>query len=100
MSIGNTADDLSCLNGVNLPEMPVIFARHPMGDAPRQLARKTTTNAGATGNGKGRLGMGQLIKALALLVILAFVGLVAYAYIADLSPRQGEVTVPVTLDAP
>lgn len=49
---------------------------------------------------KGRVGMGRIIKALVLLVILAFLGLVAYAYVADLSPRQGEVTVPVTLDAP
>lgn len=57
-------------------------------------------NAGATGMWKGRMGMGRIIKALVLLVIVAFIGLVAYSYVADLSPRQGEVTVPVTLDAP
>lgn len=57
-------------------------------------------DAGATGKRKGRMGMGRIIKALALLVVVAFIGLVAYSYVADLSPRQGEVTVPVTLDAP
>ncbi len=43
--------------------------------------------------------MGRIIKLLLTLAILAFLGLTAYAYLADLSPDQGVVTVPVTLDA-
>lgn len=42
--------------------------------------------------------MGRILKVLVVLVILAFVALTGYAYLADLSPRQGTVTVPVTLD--
>ncbi len=43
--------------------------------------------------------MGRIIKLFLALAILAFLGLTAYAYLADLSPAQGVVTVPVTLDA-
>lgn len=43
--------------------------------------------------------MGRIIKALVVLVVLGFIGLSGYAYIADLSPAQGEVKVPVTLNA-
>lgn len=43
--------------------------------------------------------MGRIIKALFLLAILGFLGLTGYAYLADLSPDQGEVKVPVTLNA-
>lgn len=43
--------------------------------------------------------MGRIIKALFLLAILGFIGLTGYAYLADLSPAQGEVKVPVTLNA-
>lgn len=43
--------------------------------------------------------MGRLIKAVLVLVILGFAALVAYAYLADLSPVTGEVKQPVTLHA-
>ena len=43
--------------------------------------------------------MGRIIKAVFLLAILGFIGLTGYAYLADLSPHQGEVKVPVTLNA-
>lgn len=43
--------------------------------------------------------MGRILAALVALVILAFLGLTAYAYLADLSPPQAPVKVPVTLDA-
>lgn len=43
--------------------------------------------------------MGRIIKALVLLVILGFIGLVGFAYLGDLSPMQGEVTKPVVLNA-
>lgn len=43
--------------------------------------------------------MGRIIKALFVLAILAFVGLTGFAYLADLSPDQAEVKVPVTLNA-
>lgn len=48
--------------------------------------------------------MFRLIKYLFILVVLAFIGLVGYAYIgpffgADFSAPQSETRVPVTLDA-
>jgi predicted small integral membrane protein len=43
--------------------------------------------------------MGRLIKVLVVLVVLGFAGLVAYAYLADLSPVAQEVRLPVTLHA-
>lgn len=43
--------------------------------------------------------MGRIIKGLLVLVLLGFVALTGYAYVADLSPKQGEVKVPVTLNA-
>lgn len=52
-----------------------------------------------TGNKNGAPRMGRIIKALFLLAILGFLGLTGYAYLADLSPDQAEVKVPVTLNA-
>lgn len=43
--------------------------------------------------------MGRIFKALLVLVVLGFAGLTGYAYLADLSPTQAEVKVPVTLNA-
>lgn len=43
--------------------------------------------------------MGRIIKVLFVLAILGFAALVGYAYLADLSPDQTEVTKPVVLDA-
>jgi len=43
--------------------------------------------------------MGRIIKALGGLAVLGFIGLAAYAYLADLAPVQSQVTQPVTLDA-
>jgi hypothetical protein len=43
--------------------------------------------------------MGRIIKALVVLVIFGFIGLTGYAYLGDLSPVQGEITLPVVLDA-
>lgn len=43
--------------------------------------------------------MGRIIKALVLLVIFGFIGLVGYAYLGDLTPDQGQVTKPVVLNA-
>lgn len=42
--------------------------------------------------------MGRIIKALILLVIVGFIGLVGYAYLGDMTPRQGQVTTPVVLN--
>lgn len=41
--------------------------------------------------------IGRLIKALLVLAILGFLGLVGYAYLGDLSPAQTQVTQPVVL---
>jgi polyferredoxin len=48
--------------------------------------------------------MGRLFKLLIYLLVLGFLGLVVYAYIGpyfgvDLSARQTETRLPVTLDA-
>lgn len=43
--------------------------------------------------------MGRIIKGLLVLALLGFVALTGFAYVADLSPQQGEVKVPVTLNA-
>lgn len=43
--------------------------------------------------------MGRLIKAVLGLAILGFLGLVGYAYLADLTPPPQEVRAPVTLHA-
>lgn len=43
--------------------------------------------------------MGRVILGLVVVAILGFAALSLYAYVADLSPEQGTVTVPVTLDA-
>ena len=43
--------------------------------------------------------MGQLIKAVLILAVLGFVGLVGYAYLADLTPKKVDVKVPVILHA-
>jgi predicted small integral membrane protein len=43
--------------------------------------------------------MWRLIKALLVLGVLGFAGLVGYAYVADLAPDSAEVKVPVILNA-
>lgn len=43
--------------------------------------------------------MARVIKLVLALVMLGFIALTGYAYMADLTPASGEVTVPVTLDA-
>jgi hypothetical protein len=48
---------------------------------------------------KGEAGMGRLIKVAASLLVLGFVALTGYAYLADLSPVPRQISVPVTLHA-
>ncbi len=43
--------------------------------------------------------MGRLIKLVGLLVVLGFVGLVGYAYLADMTPVRQQVKQPVVLNA-
>lgn len=43
--------------------------------------------------------MGLVLKALAVIVVLAFLGLTGYAYLGDMSAPQAPVSHPVTLDA-
>lgn len=40
----------------------------------------------------------RIVKLLAALVLLAGAGLVAFAYLGDLTPRQTETRVPIVLD--
>lgn len=42
--------------------------------------------------------MGRILKALVLLLILGFIGLVGFAYLGDLAPDRQQVNQPVTLD--
>lgn len=42
----------------------------------------------------------RILKLLVALVLLAGIGLVGFAYLGDLSPRQAELRVPVDLVAP
>jgi len=42
--------------------------------------------------------MGRILKLVAFLVVLGFVGLTGYAYLGDLAPDQREVNEPVELD--
>ena len=43
--------------------------------------------------------MGRIIKAGLLLVIFGIIGLTGFAYLADFTPPQADVTKPVVLDA-
>jgi hypothetical protein len=67
------------------------------------MRTRAATTAGrnkptGTSSRKGKR-MGRIIKALVVLVILGFIGLTGYAYLADLTPSQGEVKKPVVLNA-
>ncbi|WP_284163055.1 hypothetical protein [Frigidibacter sp. SD6-1] len=42
--------------------------------------------------------MFRIFKALVTLAIVGFLGLVAFAYLGDLSPEQGDVVQPVELN--
>lgn len=42
--------------------------------------------------------MGRAIKLVVLLVILGFVGLTGYAYLADMTPLRQDIKQPVVLD--
>jgi hypothetical protein len=84
------------LFGVNLPEMPYIFAasadppaasRCPAAGEP---ARQQETMAGR--------GMARIFKLLVILLFLGFVALVGYAYLGDLSPERSDVRQPVELN--
>lgn len=43
--------------------------------------------------------MGRVITAVLVLALLGFAALSAYAYLVDMTPATGELTVPVTLHA-
>jgi hypothetical protein len=43
--------------------------------------------------------MGRIIKLVLGLVVLGFLGLTGFAYLADLTPASQQVTKPVTLHA-
>ena len=43
--------------------------------------------------------MGRLFTLVLVLLLLGFVGLVGYAYLADMAPDSADVKVPVVLNA-
>ena len=58
----------------------------------------TASAAESGGNNNEAWFMGRIFKAVLVLALLGFVGLTGFAYLADLSPTQAEVKVPVTLN--
>lgn len=42
--------------------------------------------------------MGRVIRAVLFLGVIAFLGLIGYAYLGDLSPNQADVVKPVILN--
>lgn len=42
--------------------------------------------------------MARLLKAIFVLVLIAFIGLVGYAYLGDLTPQRSDVRQPVELN--
>lgn len=58
----------------------------------------TASAAKSGGNNNEARFMGRIFKAVLVLALLGFVGLSAFAYLADLSPTQTEMKVPVTLN--
>lgn len=48
---------------------------------------------------KGKAVMARLIKLVLGLLVLGFLGLTGYAYLADLSPATTQIKQPVTLHA-
>jgi hypothetical protein len=92
-------DKLSALNGVKSGEKPyIIFC------AGRRADRDNRANAGRAwsvdqkDNNRLADSMFRIFKALVTFVLFAFLGLVAYAYLGDLSPERNEVSQPVELD--
>ena len=76
--------------------MPYIFvATRPL-PLPEWPWKRGT---GDLGQQKGRAGMWRIFKALLVLAAVGLAALTGYAYLADLSPPQEEVTRPVMLNA-
>ncbi|MFV0244274.1 MAG: hypothetical protein ACK5IB_04530 [Qingshengfaniella sp.] len=42
----------------------------------------------------------KLFKVLFYLIVLAALGLLAFAYLGDLSPNQTEIRIPIQIDGP
>ena len=88
---------LSALNGVNSPELPYICFR----EQPFRLEKAGATGRDRAGPGKDKKRqdtMVRIFKFLLLLALIAFVGLVGYAYLGDMTPERSDVTVPVDLN--
>ena len=59
------------------------------------MARRT--DSGRTR--KGQIGMGRILKAVAVLAVLGAIGLIGFAYLGDLTPAPSEMRKPVELNA-
>lgn len=81
--------------------MLYTFAREPAATAVQAVrgGKKHRADEAVRKNTRKGDHMGRIIKALLLLVILGFLGLIAYAYLGDMTPVQGEVKKPVVLNA-
>ncbi|WP_211301673.1 hypothetical protein [Defluviimonas denitrificans] len=88
---------LSALNGVNSPELPYICFR----EQPFRLEKAGAKSRDRAGPGKDKKRQDKMVrifKFLLLLALIAFVGLVGYAYLGDMTPERSDVTVPVDLN--
>lgn len=83
--------ELSSLNDVNLREMPYINGSRPPVDA-------AEAKPGQPADRRRQFDVRSIIKALAVLAVIAFIALIGYAYLGQQVPPQEEIRQPVTLD--
>ena len=101
MSLLAPSGKYSPLNGVKFCEMLYRLCVRPAvgAQSTAKAARKVGGIKPPEADMRKGNAMGRIIKALVLLMIFGFIGLVGFAYLGDLTPTQGEVTKPVVLDA-
>lgn len=101
MSLLAPSGKYSPLNGVKFCGMLYRLCTIPAlgAQSPAKAARKVGGIKPPEADMRKGNAMGRIIKAVVLLVIFGFIGLVGYAYLGDLAPIQGEVTKPVVLNA-
>lgn len=86
--------NLISLNGVNLAQMPYIFA--PDGKSVARMKHQGVTAACCWWRER-QWTMGYVIKLVVAVAVLGLIGLSGYAYLADLAPVPVEMKLPVVL---
>jgi hypothetical protein len=72
--------------------------RELAGNAIYKCGNSSLTRQGDTKKTNGRTDMARILKALFILALLAFAGLVGYAYLGDLTPERSDIRQPVELN--